>query len=55
MSDQNHPSSRDALDFLPRRLRPVPVVEEPSRLPEIVMTALYLGACVLAALLIFSA
>jgi hypothetical protein len=47
--------NRDPFGFLPKRRRATPVVETPSRWPELLMTALYLAACALAAYLVFSA
>lgn len=47
--------NRDRFEFLPMRRRAMPVVETPSRWPELLMTAFYLAACALAAFLVFSA
>jgi hypothetical protein len=47
--------NRDTSGFLLKPNRPVPLVETPSRWPELLMTMFYLAACALAAFLVFSA
>jgi hypothetical protein len=51
----HHTPNRDTSGFLLNHSRAVPVVETPSRWPELFMTMFYLAACGLAAFLVFSA
>jgi hypothetical protein len=55
MNQLDHLPHRDASGFLVTRRRAVPVVETPSWWRELLMTALYLAACGLAAYVVFSA
>jgi hypothetical protein len=55
MNQPDQPPNRDTFGFLITRKRAVPVVETPSRWPELFMTMLYLAACGLATFLVFNA
>jgi hypothetical protein len=55
MTQPDDMSNRSASGFLLNPNRAVPVVETPSRWPGFLMTMFYLGACALAAFLVFSA
>jgi hypothetical protein len=55
MTQPNHTPDRDGFSSLMTHKRAVPVVETPSRWPELFMTMFYLAACALAAFLVFSA
>lgn len=52
---ERHTPNRNPSGFLLNPNRAVPVVETPSRWPELLMTMFYLAACALAAFLVFTA